>query len=103
AERVEQHGAPDKLVRPFVDAQPPSRPVLDLAGLHAVVERLVARAANVREAVPLAALLRVVTVERVVETEQAEALEANDVCFGGTPREQRRVGVVDFRIKPKDG
>src|SRR5208282_3460631 len=88
---------------PFVDAEPSTRPVLDLSRLHAVVERLVARAANVREAVPLAALLRVVTVERVVEAEQAETLEAHDVVLGGTPREQRRVGVIDFRIEPEDG
>ena len=103
AERVEQYGAADKLIRPFVDAEASGRPVLDLAGFHAVVERLVARAADVREAVPLAALLGVVAVERVVETEQAEALEAHDVVLGRTPREQRRVGVIDFRIEPEDG
>src|SRR5271154_474662 len=103
AKRVEQHGAPDKLVRPFVDAEPPTRPVLYLSRLHAVVERLVARAADVREAVPLAAFLRVVTVERVVETEQAEALEAHDVVLGRPPREQRGFGVIDFRIEPEDG
>src|SRR5208282_2905232 len=85
AKRVEQHGAADKLVGPFVDAEAPARAVLDLAGFHSVVERLVARAANMGEAVPLAPLLRVVTVERVVETEQAEALEAHDVVPGGRP------------------
>ena len=103
AERIEQYSAADKLIRPFVDAESTTRPVLDLAGFDAVVERLVARAADVREAVPLAALLRVVAVERIVEAEQAEALEAHDVVLGGTPREQRRVGVVDFRIEPEDG
>src|SRR5208283_1339946 len=76
AKRVEQHGAADKLVGPFVDAQPPARPILDLAGFHSVVERLVARAADMSQAVPLTSLLRVVAVQRVVETEQAEALEA---------------------------
>src|SRR5208337_1710947 len=49
-----------------------------------------------------ASLLRVVAVQRVVETEQAEALEAHDVVPGGRPGEQRRVGVIDLRIEPED-
>src|SRR5208282_1336846 len=76
--------------------------VLDFLRLDAIVERAMAHMADVREPVPLAALLGVVIVERIVVTQQTELVKLCDVVPGGRAPEQRRLRVVDSSIEPED-